>query len=216
MDKAVMIFQGPEGSKVKSPAKFVGSYADGTRVPDLNLPEVCFLGRSNVGKSSLIGGLLSAHPQVIVRVSKKPGHTKTVNLFRMGNRFTLVDMPGYGHHMPQNFQQSVETYLNSSRRLCRTFLLVDGEVGLTSTDAIALGMLQEFGVPFVVVLTKIDKAGRYKLLQNVLAMTKTCQESGGHGCFSQPFLVSSKTGVGMVFLQTFIAYITGCIAIKGL
>ncbi|XP_076446902.1 GTP-binding protein 8-like [Babylonia areolata] len=178
--------------------------------------QVCFLGRSNVGKSSLISVLLNAHPQVNVRVSKKPGHTKTVNLFRLGRRFTLVDMPGYGYNMPRNFQQSVEVYLSSSRRLCRTFLLVDGVAGLTSTDVVALDMLREFGVPFTVVMTKIDKAGRHKLLQNVLAMMKTCEESGGHGCFSQPFLVSSKTGDGLILLQTFIAYITGCIAVQGL
>uniref|UniRef100_A0A3Q4MMZ3 EngB-type G domain-containing protein n=1 Tax=Neolamprologus brichardi TaxID=32507 RepID=A0A3Q4MMZ3_NEOBR len=64
---------------------------------------VCFIGRSNVGKSSLIKALFSLTPEVEVRVSKTPGHTKKMNFFRVGKAFTIVDMPGYGHKAPRDF-----------------------------------------------------------------------------------------------------------------
>ncbi|KAK7097357.1 hypothetical protein V1264_004348 [Littorina saxatilis] len=213
--KGVSFFSGLRGSS-KHSARFIGSYSDGGELPESDLPEVCFLGRSNVGKSSLISCLLFAHPQVRVSVSSKPGHTKKLNLYRVGSHFTLVDMPGYGHGMPPSFQHSVETYLSTRRRLCRTFLLVDGDTGLTGTDLTALDMLKEFGISYVIVLTKIDKAGRHKLLTNLMKILEVSRHKAGHTCFSQPFLVSSKNGDGVMLLQTFIAYLTGCVQIKGL
>ncbi|PVD34728.1 hypothetical protein C0Q70_06005 [Pomacea canaliculata] len=195
--------------------RFVGTYINGAEMPESSLPEVAFLGRSNVGKSSLIRSILGAHPQVRVNISKKPGHTKALNLYCIRHHFTLVDMPGYGFNMPHNFEKSVEAYLCSSRRLCRTFLLVDADVGLTCTDNIALGMMKEAGIPFVIVLTKIDKASRHKVLKNLFAVVEACKQEGGHTCFSQPFLVSSHSGEGLLLLETFIAYVTGCIEIKG-
>uniref|UniRef100_A0A8D0DII5 GTP-binding protein 8 n=1 Tax=Salvator merianae TaxID=96440 RepID=A0A8D0DII5_SALMN len=117
--------------------------------PELLQPEVCFLGRSNVGKSSLIKALFSLAPDVEVRVSKTPGHTKKMNFFKVGNLFTLVDMPGYGYRAPKDFAQMVEPYLNQRQNLKRTFLLVDSLVGLQEMDHIAIEMLEEFGIPYV-------------------------------------------------------------------
>ncbi|KAK7495291.1 hypothetical protein BaRGS_00013473 [Batillaria attramentaria] len=213
--QALKLFSLTTGTR-REAATFVGSYADASQLPDTSLPEVAFLGRSNVGKSSLIQCLLRAHSNVHVSVSKTPGHTRTLNLYRLGQHFTLVDMPGYGYNMPLNFQQSVELYLQSSRRLCRTFLLLDGQVGLTKGDHTAIQMLREFGVPYVVVVTKIDKVGRHVLLRNLLSVMEYCHGEAGHTCFSQPFLVSSRTQDGVTLLQTFIAYITGCVRIQGL
>lgn len=210
--QAATIFHGTKGKSKH--VKCIGSFTDGSMVPDLELPEVCFLGRSNVGKSSLLRCILEAHKDVKISVSKHPGHTKTINLYQVRHFLTLVDMPGYGHNMPSNFKDSVEKYLHTRKRLCRTFLLVDAEVGLTSSDHTALDMLSDFGISFVVVLTKIDKAGKHKLLRNVLSIMESCNQSAGHTCFSQPFLVSSKMGDGVLLLQTFIAYVTGCVQIK--
>ncbi|XP_008069288.1 GTP-binding protein 8 isoform X3 [Carlito syrichta] len=117
--------------------------------PDLSRPEVCFIGRSNVGKSSLIKALFSLAPEVEVRVSKKPGHTKKMNFFKVGKYFTLVDMPGYGYRAPEDFVDMVETYLKERRNLKRTFLLVDSVVGITKTDNIAIEMCEEFALPYV-------------------------------------------------------------------
>ncbi|KAG7215730.1 hypothetical protein INR49_021951, partial [Caranx melampygus] len=92
--------------------------------PALKQPEVCFIGRSNVGKSSLIKALFSLTPEVEVRVSKTPGHTKKMNFFRVGKAFTIVDMPGYGHRAPKDFTEM-------------------------KADLIALEMCEEFRRPYV-------------------------------------------------------------------
>ncbi|KAI1242279.1 hypothetical protein IHE44_0005798 [Lamprotornis superbus] len=158
--------------------------------------EVCFIGRSNVGKSSLIRALFSLAPEVEVRVSKTPGHTKKINFFKLGKYFTLVDMPGYGYRAPQDFVEM------------RTFLLIDGVVGLQKTDHIAIEMLEEFGIPYVMVLTKIDRASRGVLLKNVLEIQEFVKEST-QGCFPQLFLVSSVEFSGVHLLRCFVAHVTG-------
>ncbi|XP_027268418.1 GTP-binding protein 8 isoform X6 [Cricetulus griseus] len=117
--------------------------------PGLQQPEVCFIGRSNVGKSSLIKALFSMAPDVEVRISKKPGHTKKMNFFKVGKYFTLVDMPGYGYRAPEDFVDMVETYLKERKNLKRTFLLVDSVVGITKLDNIAVEMCEEFALPYV-------------------------------------------------------------------
>ncbi|XP_036785458.1 GTP-binding protein 8 isoform X1 [Manis pentadactyla] len=156
--------------------------------PDLPRPEVCFIGRSNVGKSSLIKALFSLAPEVEVRVSKKPGHTKKMNFFKVGKYFTLVDMPGYGYRAPEDFVDMVETYLKERRNLMRTFLLVDSVVGIQKTDNIAIEMCEEFALPYVMVLTKIDRSSKGHLLKQVLQIQKFV-DTKTQGCFPQLFPV---------------------------
>ncbi|XP_004373794.1 GTP-binding protein 8 isoform X2 [Trichechus manatus latirostris] len=176
--------------------------------PDLLRPEVCFIGRSNVGKSSLIKALFSLAPEVEVRVSKTPGHTKKMNFFKVGKYFTMVDMPGYGYRAPEDFVDMVETYLKERRNLMRTFLLVDSAVGIQKTDNIAIEMCEEFALPYVIVLTKIDKSSKGRLLKQVLQIQKFV-DSQTQGCFPQLFAVSAVTYSGIHLLRCFIAHITG-------
>ncbi|NXX47251.1 GTPB8 protein, partial [Tricholaema leucomelas] len=187
---------------------YVSSAVRMDHAPPPNLPEVCFIGRSNVGKSSLIRALFSLSPEVEVRVSKTPGHTKKMNFFKVGKYFTLVDMPGYGYRAPKDFTEMVEAYLQERRNLKRTFMLVDGVVGLQKTDHIAVEMLEEFGIPYVMVLTKIDRASKGVLLKNVLEIQDYVKEKG-HGCFPQLFLVSSLEFSGVHLLRCFVAHVTG-------
>uniref|UniRef100_K7F2M0 GTP-binding protein 8 n=1 Tax=Pelodiscus sinensis TaxID=13735 RepID=K7F2M0_PELSI len=186
--------------------------------PQLSQPEVqvCFVGRSNVGKSSLIKALFSLAPEVEVRVSKTPvqGHTKKMNFFKVGKYFTLVDMPGYGYRAPQDFADMVEAYLQERRKysLKRTFLLVDSLVGFQKADHIAIEMLKEFGIPYAVqlVLTKIDKVPKGLLVKNVLEI-QDFAEKRMHGCFPQLFPVrySSIEYSGIHLLRCFVAHVTG-------
>ncbi|KAG8450121.1 hypothetical protein GDO86_002663 [Hymenochirus boettgeri] len=157
-------------------------------VPSLTQPEVCFIGRSNVGKSSLIKSLFSLVPGIEVRVSKTPGHTKKMNFFKVGKAFTLVDMPGYGYRAPQDFPDMVEPYLSTRNNLKRTFLLVDGSVGFQKADLIAIEMCEEFGIPYVVVVTKIDRPPTGVLLTNFLQISELI-EKNTQACYPQPFLV---------------------------
>ncbi|XP_034417929.1 GTP-binding protein 8 isoform X2 [Cyclopterus lumpus] len=179
-------------------------------VPALKPPEVCFIGRSNVGKSSLIKCLFSLTPELEVRVSKTPGHTKKMNFFRVGKAFTVVDMPGYGHRAPTDFVDMVEPYLHTRKNLVRTFLLVDGSVGLQKADMIALEMCEEMRRPYVMVVTKIDKCGSGTLLCNLMDLQDVVKTQTT-SCFPQPLLVSSLQFWGIYLLRCFIAHVTGSI-----
>ncbi|XP_072253925.1 GTP-binding protein 8 isoform X1 [Leuresthes tenuis] len=181
--------------------------------PALKQPEVCFIGRSNVGKSSLIKALFSLSPEVEVRVSKTPGHTKKMNFFRVGRAFTMVDMPGYGHRAPRDFVDMVEPYLHTRKNLVRTFLLVDGSVGLQKADLIALEMCEELRCPYVMVVTKIDKCKHGALLTNLLNLQHVLKTETS-SCFPQPFLISSVHYLGIYLLRCFIAHVTGSIRLK--
>lgn len=176
--------------------------------PTLDQPEVCFIGRSNVGKSSLIKALFSLAPEVEIRVSKTPGHTKKMNFFKVGKAFTMVDMPGYGHRSPKDFVDMVEPYLETRKNLVRTFLLVDGTVGLLKADMVALEMCEEFRRPYVMVVTKIDKSRQGALLSHLLHLQEVIRTQTG-GCFPQPFLVSSLHFSGVYLLRCLIAHVTG-------
>ncbi|KAM8856793.1 GTP-binding protein 8 isoform 1-T2 [Spinachia spinachia] len=196
-----------------SPSHKIDYYISAERmdhVPALKPPEVCFIGRSNVGKSSLIKGLFSLTPQLEVRVSKTPGHTKKMNFFRVGKAFTIVDMPGYGHRAPTDFVDMVEPYLLTRKNLVRTFLLVDGSVGFQKADMIALEMCEEIRRPYVLVVTKIDKCGYGTLLTNLLGLQEVVK-SRTTSCFPQPLLVSSLHFEGIYLLRCFIAHVTGSI-----
>ncbi|XP_062862698.1 GTP-binding protein 8 [Trichomycterus rosablanca] len=177
-------------------------------VPELLQPEVCFIGRSNVGKSSLIQALFSLAPDVEVRVSKTPGHTKKLNFFTVGKAFTLVDMPGYGYRAPEDFVDMVEPYLKERKNLVRTFLLVDGGPGLQKFDLVAVEMCEEFGIPYVLVVTKIDKTPKGALLMFLLQLHDFINNNTST-CFPQPFLISSVHYSGIHLLRCFIAHVTG-------
>ncbi|XP_041856729.1 GTP-binding protein 8 isoform X2 [Melanotaenia boesemani] len=199
-----------------SPSHKIDYYMSAERMdhaPALMPPEVCFIGRSNVGKSSLIKALFSLTPEVEVRVSKTPGHTKKMNFFRVGRAFTIVDMPGYGHRAPRDFVDMVEPYLYTRKNLVRTFLLVDGSVGLQKADLIALEMCEEIRCPYVIVVTKIDRCRPGVLLMNLLKLQDVVRTETT-SCFPQPFLISSVHYWGIYLLRCFIAHVTGSIRLK--
>nr|XP_055237594.1 GTP-binding protein 8 isoform X2 [Gorilla gorilla gorilla] len=136
------------------------------------------------------------------------GHTKKMNFFKVGKHFTVVDMPGYGFRAPEDFVDMVETYLKERRNLKRTFLLVDSVVGIQKTDNIAIEMCEEFALPYVIVLTKIDKSSKGHLLKQVLQIQKFVNMKT-QGCFPQLFPVSAVTFSGIHLLRCFIASVTG-------
>lgn len=176
-------------------------------------PEVCFIGRSNVGKSSLIKSLFSLVPGLEVRVSKNPGHTKKMNFFKVGKAFTLLDMPGYGYRAPSDFVEMVEMYLQARQNLRRTFLLLDGSIGIQEADQIAIEMCEEFGIPYVLVLTKIDRPQQGNLMKVIMSVQEVIEKQT-LGCFPQLFLVSSLNYSGIHLLRCFIAHVTGNLTIK--
>uniref|UniRef100_A0A0B6YDN3 GTP-binding protein 8 n=1 Tax=Arion vulgaris TaxID=1028688 RepID=A0A0B6YDN3_9EUPU len=188
--------------------QFLGSWPNPHIMPKWNVPEIAFIGKSNVGKSSLLAAMFAQIQGLKVKVSSKPGSTKLMNVFNVNNLFHLVDMPGYGFNMPEHFETSVEAYLKSRRNLM-TFILFDGSVGMTKNDEKYFKRYSDLNLPLCVVLTKIDLARSSTLLRSVLSVLTFRDQTKAHSCFPQPFLVSSMNGEGLAFLQSFIAYLTG-------
>jgi len=139
--------------------RFVSSATRTGQLPDSDA-EVAFVGRSNVGKSSLINAL--AHQKQLARVSNTPGRTQLINLFEHRDGGTLVDLPGYGYakvpgHIRKDWGPMIEGYLLERESLVMVFVLVDGAIGPTSLDEQMLDWLRENQVPHTVVATKMDK-----------------------------------------------------------
>jgi ribosome biogenesis GTP-binding protein YsxC/EngB len=128
-------------------------------------PEVMLLGRSNVGKSSLISALMyphgkdktSQHIKELARSSARPGFTKSLNFYNCGDKLYVVDSPGYGHRSTGEQGSIVTQYLEAQRNLRRIYILIDGVVGITDNDRATMAMIDGSGVPWQIVLTKLDK-----------------------------------------------------------
>ena len=128
-----------------------------------NLPEFVFLGRSNVGKSSLINAL--CNKKGLAKVSSNPGKTITLNYYFIDKQFYLVDVPGYGFakrskDMKEHFGQYIDDYLMNNKNIKMCFLLVDTKVGPTADDVLMYDYLKYLELPITVVSTKCDKIGK--------------------------------------------------------
>ncbi len=131
--------------------------------PDITLPEYAFIGRSNVGKSTLINFL--AGRKELARVSKTPGKTQLINYFMVNEEWNLVDLPGYGYAQISRKSRKkwlimINDYLEKREQLMTTFILLDGRIDLQKIDLDFINSLGEKGIPFSIVMTKIDGVKR--------------------------------------------------------
>lgn len=181
--------------------EFVTSAVDAKVLP-ASPAEVAFVGRSNVGKSSLINAL--ANRKQLARVSNTPGRTQLINMFALPNGSTLVDLPGYGYaavpgRVKQGWQKMIEGYLLDREELANVFVLVDGEIGPTKLDAQMLEWLRANGIPHTVVATKHDKVKSAK--------RQTRKKDLAAGCMLEPgdiVWVSASKGVGIDTLRSLV------------
>jgi GTP-binding protein len=139
--------------------------------------EVAFVGRSNVGKSSLINAL--ANRRQLAKVSNTPGRTQLINMFVLPNGATVVDLPGYGYakvpgREKSTWQAMIEGYLLEREPLELVFVLVDGEIGPTKLDLQMLAWLQGNAVPYQIVATKADKVKPSKLAGRRQQLARAC------------------------------------------
>lgn len=149
--------------KIRS-VEFAGSVAEAGQPPPGDLPQIAFSGRSNVGKSSLINTLLRRTRKKIAHVSGQPGKTRTLNFYRVNDRFFLVDLPGFGYArvpvpMREAWTRLVERYLAGPPGPRGVVHLVDARHEPSRLDRRMIELLGELGLPTLVVLTKIDKLG---------------------------------------------------------
>ncbi len=141
-------------------AEFIISNTDYKKCPESNLPEYAFIGRSNVGKSSLINMLTNIHG--LAMTSSKPGKTLLINHFLINKNWHLVDLPGYGYattgkKMREQLQTIIESYILERSQLTCVFVLVDSRHEPQIIDLDFMAWLGENGVPFALVFTKLDK-----------------------------------------------------------
>jgi GTP-binding protein len=158
-----------------SSAIFDCSAPDLDSCPDESLPEFAFIGRSNVGKSSLLN--LLAGEQGLARVSPTPGFTKLINVFTMNKCWRLVDLPGYGfaqtaREESARFNQSVNDYLENRPNLCLVFALIESGLAPQEIDLEFAEWLVRHAVPFVFVFTKTDKVSAVTVQSNITAFTE--------------------------------------------
>lgn len=175
--------------------EFVGGMASvGGWRPDLDLPEVAFAGRSNVGKSSLLNAVLKRRS--FARVSKTPGRTREINFFKINDAFILADLPGYGYARVSKERSAewgplIESYLRGTKQLRGVVQLLDVRHDPTADDRQMLDFLAEVEVPVMFVATKIDKLSRSASTQRVRDLAIMLQVEEDHII---PF--SSQTAVG--------------------
>ena len=188
------------------PVDFVKGVVAMDGLPDADRPEVCFAGRSNVGKSSLINALTGR--KGIARASNTPGRTQEINFFALGERAYLVDLPGYGFAkaplaVVSKWQQLLKAYLSGRPTLRRAFALIDARHGVKDVYHEIMRLLDRAAVPFQVVLTKADKIGATTLAETVAQVEEALQKHPA--AYPEMIITSSETGRGIATLRTIIA-----------
>jgi GTP-binding protein len=188
------------------PVEFVKGVVAMDGLPPADRLEVCFAGRSNVGKSSLINAL--AGRKALARTSNTPGRTQEINFFDLGGQAYLVDLPGYGFaEAPKpvvaRWQELLKAYLAGRATLRRAFVLVDMRHGVKAVDHEIMALLDRAAVTFQVVLTKADKIGaatREATLEQVRAAL-----ARHPAAFPELLVTSSEKGEGVAALRATIA-----------
>lgn len=186
-------------------AEFLTSNSDPALCPKPDRPEYAFIGRSNVGKSSLINMLTSRSS--LAKVSGKPGKTQLINHFLIDKTWYLVDLPGYGYAQVsktdrEKFAQLINGYLTSRPNLLCIFVLVDSRIEPQKLDLDFMTNLGERGLPFVVVFTKSEKLSKTKIQTHLgnyrAALLETWEEA------PQFFVTSAMNTAGREEILTFI------------
>ncbi|WP_170362241.1 MULTISPECIES: ribosome biogenesis GTP-binding protein YihA/YsxC [Ruegeria] len=170
--------------------------------------EVCFAGRSNVGKSSLINALTGT--KGLARASNTPGRTQEINFFTQGPELYLVDLPGYGYanapvKVVEKWQRLLKQYLSGRQTLRRAFVLIDARHGVKPVDAEIMKLLDTSAVTFQCVLTKADKV-KAKEREKVLEQVRGAL-SKHPAAFPEIVLTSSEKGDGIPTLRSIIAHL---------
>jgi GTP-binding protein len=188
--------------------RFVAGAATASAVPHATLPEVAFVGRSNVGKSSLVNALTGR--RTLARVSREPGRTQQINFFSLADRLMLVDLPGYGYARAaktkvRDWQALARDYLRGRPSLRRALVLIDARHGLKPPDRETFESLTEAAVSFQAVLTKSDLVQPAELAQMIATVAaEIARYTAAHPDVPA---TSAETGAGIPELRAALAQI---------
>lgn len=179
---------------MKVKARFITSAAKPEQFPPESLPEIAVVGRSNVGKSSLINTLTGQDG--LARTSRTPGRTRLVNWFEIDGRFHLVDLPGYGYaevsrELRESWRPLIESYLSERTTLAGVLLLIDVRRGPQDDELDFVPWLEARGTPIVVALTKADKLAKNKRMIEIAKAKKALALK------REPHAVSAQSGDGI-------------------
>ncbi len=184
---------------------YLGSFTTLQTCPELKLPEYAFIGRSNVGKSSLINFL--ANRKNMARTSKSPGKTQAMNYYLIDKSWCIVDLPGYGYAKVsktkrRQWQQMIERYLGQRENLQVAFILVDSSINPQEIDIEFINLMGRLSVPYVIVFTKTDKAKDSVVDENISKFKSRLHEYWED--LPQTFITSSIKKEGNEPLMDFI------------
>jgi GTP-binding protein len=200
-------------SKIIS-AGFVTSSPGLADCPPPSLPEYAFLGRSNVGKSSLINMLTGM--RMLAKTSTSPGKTRLINHFLINEKWYIVDLPGYGYakvgqETRKKWEKLTENYLLKRDSLMTTFLLVDARLPLQENDRAMINWFGQNNLPFVIIMTKTDKLSKVQVRQNEEAFATRLLEDWEE----LPLIVlsSAKTGLGKAEILDYIDETNGLFSV---
>lgn len=192
---------------VISSAKFVSSYVDYTKCPKSPFREFAFIGRSNVGKSSLINMITGV--KNLAKTSQTPGKTKLINLFLINDNFYLTDLPGYGYAKVSRtekniWQKFIVDYLIHRENLHCLFVLIDSRHPPQKIDIEFINWLGSNGIPFVIAFTKADKLSKNELASNISKYKKFLLESWEE--LPPVFITSAEKQLGKEEILNFLMY----------
>ena len=187
-------------------AEFIISNSEVSKCPKDPLPEYAFIGRSNVGKSSLIN-MLTNHKN-LAKTSSKPGKTQLINHFKINSNWFLVDLPGYGYakvskKTKEVFQKFITDYFEKREQLVCAFVLIDIRLEAQKIDLEFINYLGVTEVPFCIVFTKADKIGKTKVDSHIAAYRKQVLANGWEE-MPQYFVTSSTEATGKETILEFI------------
>ncbi len=181
---------------------FLGSFNEVKKIPNYHLPECCFIGRSNVGKSSIINAITKS--KKLAKISKTPGRTQSVNIYEINKRLNIVDLPGYGYaklsaSLRDHLSNLLEYYLKKRRNLKKTYILIDCKVGVKNIDIDTFDMMLDNNISFTVILTKIDKCSKNfikKQRESILSLLQNYNKIP-----NDIFISSCKNHEGIIDIQ---------------
>ena len=181
---------------------FIGSFNEVSNIPNNHLPECCFVGRSNVGKSSIINAVTKS--KKLAKTSKTPGRTQSANLFEINNKINIIDLPGYGYakismSIRDQLSYLIEDYIIKRQNLIKIYVLVDCGVGIKDTDIDIFDIIVNSNKFFSIILTKVDKCSKNFINEQKESLFSLMNNYPNN--FNNIYISSNKQNIGITDIQ---------------